>query len=190
MSVTFYGTNLGADLGIEKDTVYTAINPLQAADALNVSFISKELATIIFCCGLIGMSCAAISAHMTCCGFVWCEMLGLEQTKWRFRLFALTPAVGVAGVVFELPLWFPIAASAICLTMVPVAFLIFLILSNKRSYIGDAVGKGPMRWIFNGLLIITLVVATIGAMVKIKTGVFDELIPSKPAVVQSVIETK
>jgi succinate dehydrogenase hydrophobic anchor subunit len=159
-----------------KDIVNDTIDPLTAAAALQSGgWISAKLATVIFCGGLFGMTFGAISAHMTCCGFTLCEMFGLEQTTWRFRLFALTPSIGVLGVVFKLPFWFPVLASAICLTMLPVAYLIFIILSNKRSYIGDAVGKGVKRWIFNVILVITLIVATVGASIKFKTGTVDPI---------------
>jgi len=157
------------------DTVKTGISPLQAAAALEGGFISQQVATIIFCGGLIGMTFGAISAHMTCCGFVMNEMFKLEPTTWRFRLFALTPSIGILGVVFQLPFWFPVAASAICLTMLPIAYLLFLILNNRRSYIGDAVGKGWKRIVFNILLVIALVMASIGAYIQVKARAFEPI---------------
>ncbi|MGL4593788.1 MAG: divalent metal cation transporter [Thermoguttaceae bacterium] len=188
VGMTVSGIYTGADV------VNEGIKPLQAAAALESSFIPQWVATIIFCGGLIGMACGAISAHMTCCGFVLCEMLGLEQTTWRFRLFAMTPSIGILGVVFQLPFWFPVAASAICLTMLPIAYLIFLIMNNRRSYLGDAVGKGTPRLIFNIILVIALLVATIGAAVKIKSGVYDKIkdnfFETKPAVKISLLDNK
>jgi hypothetical protein len=169
--------------------VNTTISPLAAAAALHSGgLISKEAATIIFCGGLFGMTCGAVSTHMTCCGFTWCEMLGLKQTKWRFRLFALTPSIGVLGVIVPLPFWFPVAASAVCLTMLPIAYFIFFMLSNNRYYLGDAVGRGLGRWIFNVILIVALLVTTVGAGLKLKSGVYDKLFPAqpvKPVAVQS-----
>ncbi|MDR2345581.1 MAG: divalent metal cation transporter [Planctomycetaceae bacterium] len=159
-----------------KDVVNSTINPLAAAVALQSGgLISKELATVIFCGGLFGMTFGAISAHMTCCGFTLCEMFGLKQTTWKFRLFTLVPSIGVFGVVFKLPFWFPVMASAVCLTMLPIAYLIFIILSNKRSYIGDAVGKGVKRWIFNAILVVALILAIFGSSVKIKTDVITPI---------------
>jgi succinate dehydrogenase hydrophobic anchor subunit len=156
------------------DTVNTTITPIAAAQSLS-GILGDKLGRLVFCCGLIGMSCTAISTHMVVCGFTMCEMLGLEYTKTRFRLFALTPSIGIFGVVFTLPLWFPVAASAICLTMLPIAYLIFLILNNKKSYIGDAVGKGFSRVFFNTILIVALIVASVGAFIKVKTSVYDVL---------------
>lgn len=160
---------------VKGDLVQDQIKPLAAAAALKTDLINESLATVIFCGGLIGMTCGAISAHMTCCGFTMCEMLGFEHTTKRFRLFALTPSIGLLGVVIELPFWFPVAASAVCFTMLPIAYLIFLIMNNRRSYIGDAVGKGPKRAIFNIILVAALCLATIGAIISVKLKVFDEL---------------
>jgi len=182
IGMTVSGVYTGADV------VNRAISPLAAAAALEGGFISQQLATIIFCAGLIGMACGAIAAHMTCCGFVLQEMFGLEPSTWRFRLFAMTPAIGIFGVVFQLPFWFPVFASAICFTMLPIAYLIFLVLNNRRSYIGDAVGKGLKRAVFNTLLVLALLMAVIGSSIMIKMRVIDVLFPKTPPAVQQVIE--
>jgi len=152
------------------DVVDTTIRPLGAAKALG-GVIGENAGRVIFDLGLIGMTCGAISTHMVVCGFTFCEMLGLEQTKTRFRIFALAPAIGLLGVIASLPIWFPVAASAVCFTMLPIAYLTFLIMNNKRSYIGDAVGHGIGRLVFNTLLVIALLVATIGSLIQINNRV-------------------
>jgi hypothetical protein len=114
---------------------------------------------------------------MVVCGFTLCEMFGLEYTKARFRLFALAPAIGILGVVTKLPFWFPVVASAVCFAMLPIAYLTFLIMNNKRSYIGDAVGQGIGRVLFNVVLVLALAVATIGSLIQIKKRVVDPLWP-------------
>ena len=162
------------------DVVNTTIRPLGAAKALG-GVLGENAGRVIFDLGLIGMTCGAISTHMVVCGFTFCEMLGLEQTKKRFRLFALTPAIGILGVISSLPIWFPVAASAVCFTMLPIAYLTFLIMNNKRSYIGDAVGSGFSRLVFNIILVIALAVATIGSGIKIYGNVIKKIMPAKEA---------
>ncbi len=157
-----------------EEVVRSTIKPLEAAASLQ-GILGEAAGRVIFDLGLIGMACGAISAHMVVCGFTACEMFGLEYTTWRFRLFALVPAIGILGVVTNLPIWFPIAASAVCFTMLPIAYLLFLIMNNKRSYIGDAVGKGFGRVVFNAILILALTVATVGSIIKLKGGVFDKV---------------
>jgi manganese transport protein len=96
----------------------------------------------VFDLGFIGMACGAISAHMVCTGFTICEMFGLEYTPKRYRMFTLVPAIGIFGVMIQQPIWLPVMASAIAFTMLPIAYIAFFILQNKRSYLGDAVGSG------------------------------------------------
>jgi hypothetical protein len=108
-------------------------------------------------------------------------MLGLEYTKYRFRIFALAPAVGLLGVVAKLPFWFPVMASAVCFAMLPIAYVSFLIMNNKRSYIGSAVGSGIRRVVFNAILVVALALAIIGSVIQIKSRVVDRLWPAQKA---------
>ncbi len=127
-----------------EDVVVTGLKPIGAAQAL-AGVLGQTAGRTIFDLGLIGMTCGAISTHMVVCGFTFSEIFrvfGAAESKTRFRLFALTPAIGMLGVIITLPMWFPVAASAVCFTMLPVAYLAFLIMNNKVSYLGDAVGKG------------------------------------------------
>ena len=170
------GVYTGADVVLDK------MSPLAAAKA----FEGIPGGEIIFCLGLIGMCGGAVSVHMVACGFTMCEMLGLQMTQKRFRLFALTPCVGVLGVVVTLPMWFPVFASAVCLTMLPIAYLIFFILNNKRSYIGDAVGKGGKRVFVNAMLTLALVFTTISAGISFKNAVIDKVFPkAQPAATET-----
>jgi hypothetical protein len=165
------------------DEVDKFIKPLGAAKSLS-GVLGENAGRIIFDLGLIGMTCGAISTHMVVCGFTMCEVFGKQESKGWFRFFALTPAIGLLGVAASLPIWFPVAASAVCFTMLPIAYLIFLILQNKRSYIGDAVGKGFSRMLFNLILIVALSMATIGSAIQIKKRVIDNIFKAPPAVEQ------
>ncbi|MDO4857602.1 MAG: divalent metal cation transporter [Thermoguttaceae bacterium] len=164
------------------DTLRDGLKPLEASKVL-VDLIGPA-GRVIFDLGLIGMTCGAISAHMVVCGFTLPEMCGIKYTKWSFRICALLPVIGVAGVMIQLPFWFPVFASAICFTMLPVAYLIFLIMSNKKSYLGDDVGRGPLHALFNLILVVALVVSIIGAVIAIKTKVVAPIMKNmaKPAV--------
>ncbi len=160
--------------------VRVGMKPLQASEALT-GVMGETVGRIVFDLGFIGMTCGAISTHMVVCGFTLCEMFGMEYSTTRYRIFTLVPAIGILGVVTQTPIWFPIAASAVCFTMLPIAYVMFLILNNKRSYIGDAVGKGPGRVVFNLLLVIALGVATVGSGIKIYQNVILKVFGTKPA---------
>ena len=168
------------------DAVQTGLTPLGAAAA----FEGIPGGRFIFCLGLMGMCGGAVSTHMVACGFTLCEMLGGEMTQKRFRLFALTPCIGVLGVVINLPMWFPVVASAVCFTMLPIAYVIFFYLNNKRSYIGDAVGRGVKRVVFNIILFAALVFACFGSYISIQKNVIQKICPPKPAAQQTAPETQ
>jgi len=157
-----------------EEVLQEGLRPVAAAVSLE-GILGEHAGRIVFDLGLIAMTCSAISTHMVVCGFTFCEMLGLEYTRTRFRIFALAPTIGLLGVVARLPFWFPVAASAVCFAMLPIAYIAFLIMNNKRSYIGDAVGRGLPRFVFNVLLVIALAVASVGSAIKLKTGVYDKL---------------
>jgi hypothetical protein len=157
-----------------EDVLRETIKPVAAAASLG-GVLGRHAGRLVFDLGLVAMTCSAISTHMVVCGFTICEMFGLEYTKARFRLFALAPSIGLLGVVAKLPFWFPVVASAICFAMLPIAYLTFLIMNNKRSYIGDAVGRGVPRLLLNLILFVALAMATIGAAIQINDRVVKPL---------------
>jgi len=153
-----------------QDVLQEGMKPVAAAASLH-GILGERAGRIVFDLGLVAMTCSAISTHMVVCGFTFCEMFGLEYTKMRFRIFALTPAIGLLGVVAKLPFWFPVAASAVCFAMLPVAYLIFYLLNNKESYLGDGMMKWPRREFFNIVLVIALVMSVIGSVIQINNRV-------------------
>jgi hypothetical protein len=167
------------------DAVRTDLRPVDAARALE-PVMGAYLGRVVFNLGFIAMTCGAISAHMVVCGFTMCEMLKLEYTVKRYRLFTLVPVVGLLGVVSSTPLWLPVVASAICFTMLPIAYLTFLLMNNRRGYLGAAVGHGWKRALFNLLLAIAVAMSVVGAAIQIKSRVIDKLLPPKPPVAMTV----
>jgi len=162
------------------DVLRSDLKPVQAAASLaGLPLLGAKGGRILFDLGLIGMACGAITTHMVVCGFTVNEMFGLEYTAKRYRMFTLVPAIGIFGVAFPSPFWFPIVASAICLTMLPIAYIAFFIMNNKRSYLKDAVGRGAARIAFNAVLLVAIVMATVGAALKLKSGVYDKIFPPK-----------
>ncbi|MDA1275924.1 MAG: divalent metal cation transporter [Verrucomicrobia bacterium] len=160
--------------------VRTDLRPIDAARGLE-TILGSSLGRIILDLGFIAMTCGAISTHMVACGFTGCEMFKLEYTSKRYRMFTLLPAIGILGVAFPSPLWMPIAASAIALTMLPIAYIAFFIMNNKKSYIGDATGVGLKRVILNCALLIAIIAACIASAIKIKSGVIDKVFPKPKA---------
>ena len=165
MGATIFQSEFGGVDGLR-----ASLKPVAAAGSLE-GILGPTAGRVVFDLGLIAMTCTAISTHMVVCGFTFCEWFGLEYTKIRFRVFALVPAIGLLGVVTNLPFWFPVAASAVCFAMLPIAYLLFYLLNNKESFLGDGLMKWPRREFFNILLVIALVVSVIGSVIQINNRV-------------------
>lgn len=180
MASTVHGTEMMDGVSIK------AFKPIQAAQSL-AAVLGGPVGRIVFDLGFAGMACGAISAHMVCCGFTVCEMFGLEYTPKRYKIFTLVPAIGILGVMIKSPIWLPVIASALAFTMLPIAYVSFFILNNKRSYMGDAVGKGWKRIAVNIVLLIAVIMALVGAGIKIKGGVIDKIksMTAEPAAEQT-----
>lgn len=154
--------------------VRTDLRPVDAAQAL-VPVMGANVGRIVFDLGFIAMTCGAISAHMVVCGFTVCEMFGLEYTEKRYRMFTLVPVVGLLGVVTSTPLWMPVVASAIAFAMLPIAYVTFLVLYNRRSCGGAGFAATPGRLVFNLILLVAVALSVVGAGVQLKTRVWDRL---------------
>ncbi len=153
-----------------EEVLREGLKPVAAAASLT-GILGEHAGRIIFDLGLVAMTCSAISTHMVVCGFTLCEMFHLDYTKTRFRIFALAPTIGILGVVTKLPFWFPVVASAVCFAMLPIAYLIFYLLNNKESYLGDGMMKWPRRELFNVVLVVALFVSLIGSAIQINRRV-------------------
>jgi succinate dehydrogenase hydrophobic anchor subunit len=90
-------------------------------------------------------------------------------------MFTLVPAIGILGVMIKSPIWLPVIASALAFTMLPIAYVSFFVLNNKRSYLGEAVGKGWKRAVVNAVLLVAVILSLVGAAIKIKGGVVDKI---------------
>jgi hypothetical protein len=75
--------------------------------------------------------------------------------------------VGILGAFPPTPFWLPVLASSIALVMMPIAYVAFFVLQNKRSYLGGDVNKGLKGAVWNILLLLAILVVAAGAIVKI-----------------------
>jgi hypothetical protein len=120
---------------------------------------------VIFDLGILAMALSTITVHMLVAAFITCEVLRIEPTGWRYRLAALIPIPGVLGTVFwgQMRLWIAVPTSAICGLLLPIAYIGFFILHNRRDYLGDQKPTGLRAALWNvGMLSAILVVGAYG----------------------------
>ena len=125
------------------------------------------VARVVFSLGVLGMCFTTLAIEMVICGFVLSEMLGFEPRGWRYRAATMTANIGILGAFYSVPFWLPVVASSTALVMMPIAYIGFFILQNKRSYLGDDVNTGLKGTIWNVVLLLAILVVAAGAVVKI-----------------------
>jgi Mn2+/Fe2+ NRAMP family transporter len=122
---------------------------------------------VIFSLGVLGMCFTTLTIEMVICGFVLSEMLGFEPRGWRYRAATMTANIGIIGAFSPVPFWLPVLASSTALVMMPIAYVAFFILQNKRSYLGGEVASGLKGAAWNVVLLLAILVVAAGAVAKI-----------------------
>lgn len=117
----------------------------------------------LFLLGLLAMPLGTITLHMLTCGFIVSEMTDAPQGSRTWKAGALIPAIGVLGVAFPLPMWLPVTTSAICLPLLPIAYIGFVMLFRRDlSKPGAAPLSGSRIQLvltYAGIAVITLAAA-------------------------------
>lgn len=120
----------------------------------------------IFGIGILAMAVSTMLVHMMMNGYAISEAFGQPGRQQLFLLGALIPAV--AGFLSPL-LWngaaktaLAVPASVIATTLLPIAYLIFLLLMNSQKALGTALPK--RRWAINLLMILATGIATFASI--------------------------
>ncbi|MEN8792430.1 MAG: divalent metal cation transporter, partial [Lentimonas sp.] len=128
-------------------------------------FLGKHAQTI-FGIGVLAMAISTLLVHMMMNGYAISEAFNKVGSAKIFILGAAMPAI--AGL-FSPFLWsgdakaaMAIPASVIATTLLPIAYLGFLLLMNSRSALGEDLPKN--RGLINALMIISAGVATFASI--------------------------
>ena len=154
----------------------TMLSPVKAAGMIQAAGVGKLFARFIFGLGIVGMALSTITLHMLVSGFAVCEMFGVKPGGWRYKLACLIPAPGILGVVLwqKMSIWIAVPTSAVCGLLLPIAYIGFFILNNRRDYLGDDTPRGAKALLWNlGMLVSILVVMAYGLYyLYLKRGFF------------------
>jgi len=145
---------------------------IQVKDAVDVAHALQPLAgltfgRLVFSLGVLSMCLTTLIIEMLICGFVLSEMLNFEFHGRAYRISTMIANIGIIGAFYKLPLWLPVIVSSFNLVMMPVAYIGFFILQNKKNYLGKDVSHGAKGTIWNIILIVAILVVAVGAAIKI-----------------------
>jgi hypothetical protein len=141
-------------------------NPVDAARALQ-PLAGLAFGRLVFSLGVLSMCITTLIIEMLLCGFILSEMLNFEFHGWAYRLSTMIANIGIIGAFAALPLWLPVIVSSFNLVMMPVAYIGFFILQNKKGYLGNDVNRGIKGLAWNIIMILAILVVAAGAAIKI-----------------------
>jgi len=156
---------------VRRDT-YDLATSLQQLFADESGSGGRFFSNVIFGIGVVGMTLSSISLMMLISGFVVCEVLDVPPRGWIFRIGCLASANGVLWPLMwqgETRAWLTIVAGVIGAMLLPIAYVTFFLMMNKKSLMGDDRPQGLSRIIWNVLMGIAVVAATaagISAIIK------------------------
>ena len=130
--------------------------------------MGKFWAQIVFGLGVIGMAFSTIVTLMMINGFSFCEMLNKQGDKKTYLTGCFV--AGFGGLLGPF-LWtggskaaLAIPTSVIGATLLPIAYLAFLLLMNSKKVLGKDALSGGRRIRWNVLMGISTIVASYGAV--------------------------
>lgn len=162
-------TYIGMDPKIQANSTLElmSVRPSQLDLARSLAPLTgPEIAQYVFGFGVLAMAVSTVVILMLINGFALCEAFNRPDDEKLRRIGCL-----IAGIIgFFGPLaWGKLAAylviptSVFGFTLLPIAYLTFLLLMNSKPLLGDARPEGARRLKWNFLMIIATAVATLGA---------------------------
>jgi Mn2+/Fe2+ NRAMP family transporter len=133
--------------------------------------LGPQLANIVFGLGVLGMGFSTIIILMLINGYAFAELTGDFRSKgWR--------VVGGLAAGMMGSLWFviwqgksqtylAIVASTFAVLLLPIAYFAFLLMMNHRTLLGEQLIRGPKRFVWNVLMVLSLLGAVMAAISQI-----------------------
>jgi Mn2+/Fe2+ NRAMP family transporter len=145
--------------------VQLQLSPIKAAGMIEAAGVGKTFSRFVFGLGVLGMALSTITLHMLVAGFAFCEIFRIEPGGWKYKLACLIPAPALLGAVWwkYMGPWIAVPASAICGLMLPIAYIAFFVLNNKKSYLAADKPSGPKAVVWNIAMLVAIAVSIASA---------------------------
>jgi len=164
IATTFMVIAVANTIGPADDAQATApVRDLREIVPVLAATFGETQALLLIGFGLTAIGFSTIVTHMLASGFIGCEMFGFDTNSRAKWAFSLVPAIGVIGVLIKFPWFLAITASTLAAPLMPITVIGFLILLNRKTYMGDQVPAGVYRLIWNGMLIASIVIMSVAA---------------------------
>jgi hypothetical protein len=147
-------------------------NILELVPVLGTTF-GEGLALVLIGLGMVAVGISTIITHMLASGFIACEVFGVSQESRAKLWLSFLPAVGIFGVAYPFPWAMSVTASTLAYPLMPVAVICFIVLLNRRDYMGRERPTGAARAAWNVMLGLAVSVMVAGAWLALRQNWAD-----------------
>jgi Mn2+/Fe2+ NRAMP family transporter len=147
-------------------------NVLELVPVLGGTF-GEGLALALIGFGMIAVGISTIITHMLASGFIGGEVFGYPDDSRARWWLSFLPAVGIVGVAYPFPWAMSVTASTLAYPLMPVAVICFMVLLNRKGYMGSATPKGGARLAWNLVLSAAVFVMMGGAWFALRQNWLD-----------------
>lgn len=126
----------------------------------------RRFAQLVFGGGVLAMALSTIIVLMLINGYVFSELFNQPRRGAVHLAGAMLPLlVGVLGPFYwkEASFWLAVPTSVFGIMLLPIAYGAFFFLMNNKRLLGDSMPSGGKRFAINGVLLLGVVLATVGA---------------------------
>ena len=143
-----------------ESTIQSRLAPAQAGAMFAAAGMGDLAGRLIFPLGVLGMAIGSLVMHMLTCGAAAMEMFDLEENSTAYRLACLIPTPAVLGVFLwsSMGPYVILPTSAFCGLFLPIAYIGWLILNNRREYLGDDMPTGTRALAYNSAMMLCVLV--------------------------------
>ena len=148
------------------------VQGIEVRGAIDVAHILEPIigltfSRIVFSLGVLSMCLTTMVLEMLICGFVLSEMFHFELHGKAYKWATMGANIGILGAFYAMPFWLPVLASSFNLIMLPIAYIGFYILQNRKDFLGNDVNSGTKGLLWNTAMWAAIIVVGLGALIKV-----------------------
>lgn len=139
--------------------IQNRLAPAQAGAMFTEAGLGDVIGRLVFPLGVLGMAAGSLVMHMLTCGAAAMEMFDLEEGSLKYRLACLSPTPAVLGVFLWSVMgpYVILPTSAFCGFLLPIAYVGWLSLNNRKDYLGDDMPTGNSAVFYNTAMVLCVV---------------------------------
>ena len=148
------------------------LSPVQAGAMFSAAGFADGVAFLVFPLGVLGMAVGSLVMHMLTCGAAAQEMFNFREGSRAYRLACLAPTPAVLGVFLWTTMgpYVILPTSAFCGLLLPIAYVGWLALNNRSSYLGEDRPTGNKAVLYNGAMVLCIVTVVASAVYSTLVG--------------------